>query len=244
MNRTHFPRGARSVGFLPVFVAAICCSAAASSITITNSSFSTPTIACGLGYAYDGSGGCTGTLITQQNFDGAPGFGWTLTAGPIFGQGGDGLTGPSTAFSPPSFSGMPFTQAVFLQGTNNGLSQVISGFSAGKNYVLNFYLGSRFASGIKDGDQTVEALLNGSVIGTWALSSFAPFTLESASFTASSGGSESLEFKGLNTGDHTAFLSDVSIHTTVPEPPSLLLMMMGCLACGGIAMLKSRCSFR
>ena len=75
---------------------------------------------------------------------------------------------------------MPFTQAVFLQGTNNDLSQVISGFSAGTSYTLNFYLGSRFATGIEDGNQTVEALLNGVVIGTWALTSFTSFTFESS----------------------------------------------------------------
>lgn len=137
---------------------------------------------------------------------------------------------------------MTFTQAVFLQGSSSDLSQVIPGFSAGTSYILDFYLGSRFASGIEDGNQTVEALLNGNVIGTWALASFTPFTLETAAFTAGTNGSETLEFKGLTSGDHTAFLSDVSISTTtaVPEPISLLLMFVGLSASCGLAALTRR----
>jgi hypothetical protein len=188
-------------------------SAAASSITITNPKFSTPMIACAMGYAYDGSGDCS---APEQNFNASTGFGWTLATPPISGQGGDGLTGPNSLFFPPSFSGLPFTQAVFLQGTNNALSQVISGFSAGAKYTLSFYLGSRFHAAPDDGNQTVEALIDGRVIGTWALSSFTPFELKSASFTVTTAGSHTLEFEGLTTGDHTAFLSDVSISTPPP----------------------------
>jgi hypothetical protein len=217
----------------------------ASTLPITNPSFSTPTIVCGGGYAYEGSGGCNGVFPSgianpEQDFNASPGFGWTLASEPAPGLGGDGLTGPNTAFFPPSFSGMPFTQAVFLQGSNANVSQVISGFSAGTSYTLNLYLGSRYASGIEDGNQTVEALLNGTVIGTWALTSFTPFTLETAAFTAGANGSETLVFEGMSTGDHTAFLSDVSISTstTVPEPGSLVLLVVGFSYLGGLAVVK------
>jgi hypothetical protein len=219
----------------------------ASTIPVTNPNFSIPTIGCTLGYAYEGSGGCNGIFSNgvpnpEQDFNTSPGFGWTLATEAAPGLGGDGLTGPNTAFFPPSFSGMPFTQAVFLQGSNADVSQVISGFSAGTSYTLNLYLGSRYASGIEDGNQTVEALLNGTVIGTWALTSFTPFTFETAAFTAGTNGSETLEFKGLTAGDHTAFLSDVSISTptTVPEPGSLLLMILGLSVLGRFAVLKHR----
>lgn len=192
-------------------------SAASSSVTIINPNFSTPTIACATGYAYDGSGDCSGP-DPQQNFNASAGFGWTLAVFGSFG-GGDGLTAPNTLLYPPSFSGMPFKQAVYLQGANTDLSQVISGFSAGVMYTLRFYLGSRFHGAPYDGNQTVEALIDGKVIGTWALSSFTPFALKSAPFTVSTNGSHTLEFKGVTAGDHTAFLSGVSIS---PPPPCTL----------------------
>ncbi len=202
----------------------------ASSLSVTNPDFATPAIACSaLGYAYQGSAGCNNTVagsglpFPHQDFNGAAGFGWTL--GP---NAGDGLTGsnnPNGNFQTPSFSGLPFTQAVFLQNAGSTISQVVPGFSAATNYVLSFYLGSRFANG-NDGNQTVEALLNGNVIGTWALTSFTPFTLESVALPGGASGSETLEFEGLAQGDHTAFLSDVSI-SSVPEPSSLGLAISG-----------------
>lgn len=202
--------------------------AVAGTLPIVNPNFSTPTIACALGYAYDGSGDCNGVFPggipdPQQNFNTSPGFGWTLAAA------SDGLTGPGTAFDPPSFTGMPFTQAVFLQGTSNDLFQVIPGFSAGGNYVLSFYLGSRQHAGTFDGNQTIMALLNGDVIGTWALTSFTPFTLETIGFTVATSGSQKLEFKGADSGDHTAFLSGVAV-SSVPEPASGLLLCTGVIA--------------
>ena len=83
------------------------------------------------------------------------------------------------------------------------------------SYTLSFYLGSRFIDCCGyDGNQTVQALIDGNVIGTWALTSFTPFTLQTVSFTVSTGGTHTLEFRGINNGDHTAFLSYVSITQT------------------------------
>lgn len=59
---------------------------------------------------------------------------------------------------------------------------------------MSFYLGSRYTSGSFDGNQTVEAL-------------------EMVPFTVGTGGSHKLKFMGTATGDHTAFLSGVSIET-------------------------------
>jgi hypothetical protein len=173
--------------------------------TIVNFNFGAVPILCGGGYAYQGPLGCG----DEQDFNSTPGFGWTL--GPIHpGEGGSGLTRQGTVFFPPDFGGLPFTQAVFLQGPYSFVSQVIGGFTAG-SYTLSFYLGSRYSSGQYDGNQTVQALIDGNVIGTWALTSFTPFTLQTVSFTVSTDGTHTLEFRGINNGDHTAFLSYVNI---------------------------------
>lgn len=189
---------------------------------IVNANFGAVLINCGSDYAYQGTGGCG---AVSQDFNSAPGFGWTLgLTNP--GYQGSGLTGPNTPFNPPPFNGLPFTQAVFLQQNNSSVSQDISGFSPG-TYTLSFYLGSRYLTGCCDGNQTVEALIDGDVIGTWALKSFTPFTLEFATFTVNTGGDHTLEFMGINSGDHTAFLSGVSIAEGVPEPCSVILLGTG-----------------
>jgi hypothetical protein len=217
----------RVVASLMLSAAALPSAAFSSPLTIVNPDFSVPAIACSSGFAYQGPGNCSsttvgGTPLPQQDFNGTAGFGWTL------GTNGDGLTRGGGAFNGLSFSGLPFTQAAFLQGPNSSVSQIIPGFSAGGHYVLSFYLGSRFATGTFDGNQTVAALLNGSVVGTFALTSFTPFTFESVALTGSTTGSETLQFKGLATGDHTAFLSHVSISSpSVPEPSSLELLIPG-----------------
>ena len=141
--------------------------------TIVNFNFGAVPIACSNGYAYQGDVLACPYRRPSQNFNSAPGFGWTLLQGQA-----NGLTGPGTVFFPPSFDGLPFTQAVFLQGQNSSVSQAVGGFLAGR-YTLSFYLGSRFIDCCGyDGNQTVEALIDGNVIGTWALTSYTPFTLE------------------------------------------------------------------
>ena len=60
----------------------------------------------------------------------------------------------------------------------------------------------------------MEAFIDGQVIGTWALISFTPFTLQTASFSVRTGGTHTLQFRGMNKGDHTAFLSYVVITQT------------------------------
>jgi len=190
-------------------------------INIVNFDFGAVRIACGNDYAYQGAvTNCNAYGYNAQDFDQSPGFGWILGApaahhlAPTSLEGGAGLTGPNTIFYPPSFDGLPFNQAIFLQDLGSFVWQELGGFTTG-TYTLSFYLGSRFIDCCGyDGNQTVVALIDGIPIGTWALSSFTPFTLETATFTVSTGGNHALEFIGTNPGDHTAFLSYVSITRT------------------------------
>ncbi len=64
------------------------------------------------------------------------------------------------------------------------------------------------------GTQRLEAIVDGNVIGTWTVPVGMPFTLETATFTVTTGSSHVLEFMGMNPSDTTAFLSYVVITPT------------------------------
>jgi hypothetical protein len=201
-------------------------------LPIVDANFSAVQFTCALGYAYQGNGGCSCPawwgFYAEQDFNDTPGFGWTLV-------GGAGLTGPATDFNPPSFTGLPFTQAALLQGQGAEVSQSIY-FPTGGDYVLSFYLGSRYNASW-DGNQTVSAELGGVVLNTWTLTTGTPFTLERVPFSLSTGGNYTLAFLGQASGDHTAFLSDVSIDSilaTVPEPPTSVLILTGLVSLAGV----------
>jgi uncharacterized repeat protein (TIGR03803 family) len=188
-------------------------------LTIVNFDFGAVPVTCSNGYAYQGATTSCSSDFPTQNFDQSPGFGWII-GGPAAHSigpegdavGGAGLTGPGTSLSPPPFTGLPFTQAAFLQSIGAFVRQPVN-FAAG-SYTLSFYLGSRYEGPPHDGNQTVEALIDGNVVGTWALPSFTPFTLQTASFTVTNSGIHTLEFMGVAQGDHTAFLSYVTITPT------------------------------
>jgi hypothetical protein len=182
-------------------------------ITIVNFDFGSVPVGCsGVGFTYQGAVlNCIYPFT--QDFNESPGFGWKLGSVTAMSGApsnvGAGVTGPNSQFGPPSFEGMPFTQALFLQSIGSFAWQQVGGLAPG-SYTLSFYLGSRYST-LYDGNQTVAALIDGHVTGSWALTSYTPFTLQTVSFTVSTGGTHSLMFEGLNPGDHTAFLSYVTI---------------------------------
>jgi hypothetical protein len=219
--------------------------ASADSLTVVNPNFSNVAVQCGAGYAYESymSGTCdTIASFPQQALNGGVGIGWTFASNPS-GSDGDGVTNPNTQFNPPSFSGLAFDSAAFLQGTTGQIGQAITGFVPGGIYTLSFYVGSRYASApTYDGNQTVRVMVGGQALGAWDLVSFTPFTLETANFTAVDGGSNILKFAGLVSGDHTAFFSGVSIETTssLTVSPSTGVPGTGVLAsAGGFAPLET-----
>jgi len=213
---------------LVLFLVTAVSMASATSLAIVNADFSAIPVVCGGGFAYQsfGGGGDCSSPNPQQDFNATPGFGWTYL---LF--SGNGVTEPNSAFNPPSFVGMPFAQAAFLQDGASFVLQAIGGFSASQTYVLSFYLGSRWFSA--EGDQTVQASIDNKILDTWVLTSFTPFTRETVVFTVPTDGVHTLQFEGLHFGDDTAFLSGVAINT-VPEPSSLALMLAGVLGAGAV----------
>jgi hypothetical protein len=179
-------------------------------ITIVNFDFGAVPVGCSdWGFTYQGAV-LTCIYPVTQNFDESPGFGWKLgSLEAISGSPsnyGSGVTGPSGAFCPPSFDGLPFTQALLLQSIGSFAWQPVGGFTPGR-YTLSFYLGGRCAYST----QRIAAIIDGNVIGTWTVPPGMPFTLETATFTVSTGGTHVVEFMGLNPPDSTAFLSYVVI---------------------------------
>ena len=186
-------------------------------ITIVNFDFGAVPVGCSSwGFTYQG-GQLTCNYPVTQNFDESPGFGWIMgstiaTAGSPSNTGA-GVTAPNGFICPPSFDGMPFQQAALLQNVGSFLWQTVGGFRPG-SYTLSFYLGSRCPAGWWDGEQIVTALIDGVAIGTWNLTNSAPFTLQTANFSVSTGGTHIVAFVGMRPGDHTAFLSYVKITPT------------------------------
>jgi len=193
--------------------------ASAQSLIIVNPNFESVPIQCAGGdaiQAYDG-GNCL-SPYPEQAFNIAPGIGWKFTpAGPGTSVPATGLTNANTGFNPPPFVGLPFSTAALLQRANSVVLQTIHGFVPGVVYGLSFYLGSRYAEGCCDGNQTVHVAIDDKVIGTISLVSFTPFTFHTIYFGVASGGPHVLKFEGVVAGDHTAFFSGVSIRPVLGD---------------------------
>ena len=184
----------------------------AAQVNIVNFDFGAVPVGCSdWNFTYQGAQ-LTCIYPVTQNYNRTPGFGWTL--GSIVARSGSpldvgaGVSGPNSAFNPPSFDGLPFQQAAILQSVGSFALQAVGGFMPGR-YTLSFYLGGRTVQYY--GPQRVQATIDGSVIGTWDVPVGMPFTLETASFAVSTDGTHVLEFMGLNPHDTTAFISYVTI---------------------------------
>jgi PEP-CTERM motif len=190
-------------------------------------------VPCG-GYAYQASGGaCSDPTVPDQDFNSAPGIGWTFA-------GGSGLTGPSTAFNPPDFNGL-FTLAAFLQGSGSFISQSVDGFVDSEIYTASFYLGSRFNNSPNDGIQTVSVLIDNVLVDQYTLASSTPFALITTDSFSVTTGPHTLTLEGTADGDHTAFVSDISLTgSPTPEPATFVLIGGGLIGMWSIGKRKRR----
>ena len=98
-------------------------------INIVNFDFGAVPVGCSnWGFTYEGAQ-LTCNYPVTQNFDGSPGFGWTMgsvvaTPGSPSNTGA-GISGPNAFICPPSFVGLPFQQAVLLQNVGSFVWQAV-----------------------------------------------------------------------------------------------------------------------
>jgi len=173
-------------------------------------------------YVYPGSPGGPGTVGS-----------WTFTNGPIqpsqYPDGGAGLVGTPPSGTP-YFQGpaaLSGSQYAFLQD-QGVLSQTFSSALAGAT-TITFYVAGRDSTG--HGSESVEALLNGVVIGSGTTQDSQGFQLVTLSGTLNAG-SNTLEFLGQTLlTDQTAFFEDVTV-AAVPEASTWVMMILGFLGVG------------
>ena len=175
-------------------------------------------------YVYPGAPGGPGTVA-----------GWTFTDGPIqqsgSPDGGAGLVGTPPSGSPyfqgpPALSG---NQYAFVQDQGT-LSQTFNSSLAGAT-TITFDVAGRGSSG--HGSESLEAVLNGVVIGSGATTDFQGFQLVSLTGTLNAG-SNTLEFLGLTQlTDQTALIENVNV-APVPEPSTWAMIIFGFATLGFI----------
>jgi len=116
--------------------------ASADSLIVVNPNFSAVAVQCSSGWAYESyMGGNCESYGPQQDFNAEVGIGWTFAMG-TYESYGSGITNADTSFNPPPFSGLPFSQAAIVQGSEAVralVAQKISGFVAGQLYKLTFF---------------------------------------------------------------------------------------------------------
>jgi hypothetical protein len=218
--------------FPALAILALAGTCSAGTINVVNGNFSAVPVACGGDYAYQASGGdCTAGPL--QDFNSNPQIGWTFA-------GGSGLTGPNTAFIPPNFE-FGITQAAFLQDSDSSISQSVSGFVDSETYTASFYLSSRYNGEPYDGAQTVEVLIDNVLVDEYTLTSYSPFALTTTDPFTVTGDSHTLTIEGTADGDHTAFVSDVTLTgSPTPEPSTFLMIGGGLIGLWSIGKRKRR----
>lgn len=132
-----------------------------------------------------------------------------------------------------------FAQAAFLQGSDSSISQSVSGFVDAETYTASFYLGSRDSNPPNDGNQTVSVLIDNVLVDQYTLTSYTPFALITTDSFSVTSGTHTLTLEGSANGDHTAFVSDISLTgSPTPEPASFVLMGGGLIGLWSIGKRK------
>lgn len=128
------------------------------------------------------------------------------------------------------------TYYAFIQNTG-AFGQTFS-LNAGA-YTLSWLAAGRPA-GCCGGNQQYNVLLDGAIIYTGGTTTGQAFTgITSNAFSVATTGNHTLTFQGLSNGpDNTAFIDNVSLTASVPEPATWAMLMLGFGALGG--MLRSR----
>jgi hypothetical protein len=186
---------------------------------VTNGSFETPA----------GSVGAAGYTTFSAGSEPA-GFGWDVTTNSV-----DLVTyaGPYGAAPPTASSGAVFLDLVGT-GSTGGISQTVSGLTAGKSYYLEFDYTNNFHS---IGEAAATATI-GNLVATKSSSS-GTFAHYSGTFTANTA-SELLTFTNtIGGGNGGLFIDNVSV-SAVPEPASWALMMLGVFGLGGLLRTQRR----
>jgi RHS repeat-associated protein len=158
-----------------------------------------------------------GTSVNVANFGfespavGAGSFQYAPTGGAWTFAAGGGLTGNNSGFTG-GLAAPEGSQAAFLQaGSASYISQSISGFQAGTNYIVTFAAAQR-SNCCNAGGQDFQVYLDGALLGTFHPSASGYADYSTPTFTTSAG-THVLKFVGLNSlgGDHTAFIDNVRI---------------------------------
>jgi CSLREA domain-containing protein len=158
-------------------------------VSIPNAGFETPVV---------------GTNTYQFNPTGAS---WTFSPY-VYGSSGVGIAGNGSAFTTDNPNAPEGTQVAFIQDAGT-ISQSLS--FVGGTYTVSFFAARRGYD--PGGLQTLQVLIDGSVIGTFTPSALSYVSFTTSTFTVS-GGAHTLAFHGLTVNDSTALIDQVSVTST------------------------------
>jgi hypothetical protein len=181
----------------------------------------------GDGYAYSWEAVAAGKPLTAEGEFETPvvgsggsayvynptGSAWTFT-------GDSGISGNGSGFTAGNPDAPGGSQVAFLQ-MKGEFSQVITGLEEGQEYTLSFAAAQR----ANYPDQSFNVTLGGQTLFSNLSPTSTDYQWYSTTFTAQTGGSQTLTFTGLEpTGvDETVFLDEVSLRpTAVSQPPVLV----------------------